>query len=388
MEGKEQELIATIEEKIKSETGKMPTKDEVKALSEQITALQAKYEEQTGTLLGVSEALEAMKAAKTMVTDVKAEIKAAAKQLSENFESGKFDQRIKVKTVGDMSTSNITGAGAQPYNIKNTDLVVALPLAFQICNVWTTDTPVVDASMDSAEGGAAATSETSAKSQADYNIYGTTYTPVAINAYTTVSRQMMKNLSYLENQITTRLNKLVMEKISIQALEGNGSTPILKGAYTFGTAFSCPAAYGSKYTSPSLYHVLLVAVGQVKGNNYTPNAIVLNPSDAIGLKLAIIEKQINLPELLVSNGQLFVSGVPVHESSNLTAGTFVVGDFALSNLVLQGAYELYIDPYSGLKNNMVTILGEQMVTHYIAKADTGAFVKGTIASALSDLTKV
>jgi HK97 family phage major capsid protein len=383
METKELELVEVIEKKINAST---EANAKINSdLADQVKALQAKVEEQNGTLITNAEALAALKVARDITQDAKTQLRSAVKQLSENFEGGKLNERIKINTVGEMALANITGTGAQPYNIKLSELVVALPVALQICNVWSTETPIVDASMDGPEGTTTATAEGSAKNMIDFNINGVTYDPQAINSYVTVSRKMMKNLGYLENMIMTRLNKKVMEKLSILALEGNGTSDLLKGAYEFGTAWAAPSAYGSKYATPTLYHVLLIAVAQVRAASYNPSAIVLHPNDAVGLKIAIIEKAINMPEAIVQNGQMFVSGVPIFESANLTADTFLCGDFSLSNIATQGGYELFVDPYTDLKTNKVTILGEIFATHYIAKADVLSMVKGPVAASIAQL---
>jgi hypothetical protein len=386
MEDQTKELVDVIEKKINAST-EANTKLNSE-LADQVKALQAKHEELTGVVITNAEALAAINTAKETIKTVRDEIKAAAKQLSENYADSKFgpQHKVKLNTVGEMLLStSITGTGVQPVDIKVTDMRIALPLAFQLCNVFSTTGDIIDASVGSEEGAVGGTAENTAKNQIDYVINGIKYSPIAYNGFVDVSRQMMKNLPYIENQIITKLNKKVFSKISTDVFNGSGSpdTSVLKGVREFATAWTTPVAYGSAYSVPTLYHVLLIGVAKSRTNLGQPDAIILTPNDAVGLKLAVIEKQINMPEAFMQNGQLFVSGVPIVEDPTYTAGEFLIGEFKnASNVALLDGYELYVDPYTGLKKNMVTILGEQMVTSYVAAADASYFIKGVIADCI------
>ena len=100
-----------------------------------------------------------------------------------------------------------------------------------------------------------------------------------------------------------------------------------------------------------------------------------------------MKKQINLPQILVQNGQLFVNGVPLKEDPSMAQGTIVVGDFNYSNIAIQDQYNVLIDPYTLMLKNQVRIRGEMCLTHYVQKGDLKAFRKFNIATVLADLTK-
>ena len=198
---------------------------------------------------------------------------------------------------------------------------------------------------------------------------------------------MLLNFGYLENFIKNRLYKKVYDKASSYAFEGtgNGAQAIWKGVNQYADAWAA-GSWAATLTNPgTLWPALLIGVAQVRSKNFEPNAILINPADYVGLQLDIITKQINLPEALVTGGTMYVSGVPVYPTNHITSDKFQIGDFKYSNIAIQQPFELFVDPYSGLKTNYVTILGEMTGCHYIQASDHEAFVLGDISTCATAL---
>ena len=319
------------------------------------------------------------------------DLKEAIIKLQENYKAGK-KERVQVKTVGDMiQSASVAGTGAKPTLLTPmSEVKLPLPIAFQICNVFQTAEGVItDVSQTNEEGGAVGTDEGSAKSQYDFVVTGAQTITSAVNAYIKITRQMLLNFGYLENFIKNRLYKKVYDKASSYALEGtgNGSQAIWKGVNQYAASWSA-GSWAAQFSNPgTLWHALLIGVAQVRTANYEPNAVLINPADYVGLQLDIIEKQINLPEALVTGGNMFVSGVPVYPTNHITSDKFQVGDYSYSNIAIQQPFELFVDPYSGLTTNYVTLLGEMTGCHYIQAADAHAFVLGDISVAQIALGK-
>jgi len=378
--------VETLIEDLKT---KSAGKEDLVKVTESITGIETGLKEVREAAVKQGAELAEMKVKSiTLVGRFKEELSAGVKQLSEQIEKRELGERIKIKAVGDMSTSNnVTGTGAQPQLLTPiSEIRIPGAVAFDGGhNVFqSTEGIITDVSQDSEEGGAARTTEGSAKEQYDFNVYGTQYVILPVNAYITVSRNMMKNLPYLENMIKTRLMKKVYEKASSQVLEGSGVSPIMKGIATFATAWSA-GNWANKIVKPCLYDVLIIGIAQARAENFNPSRIYLNPSDAAGLRLAVIANQINAPEAIFSNGQMFVAGVPIVETAQITADTFQLGEYMLSNIALQGGFEIYVDPYTGLTTNKVTILGELFCTHFVAKTDAKAFIYGTVQASINAL---
>jgi hypothetical protein len=317
------------------------------------------------------------------------DLKEAIIKLQENFKNG-VRERVQVKTVGDMiQSASVGGTGAKPTMLTPmAEVKLPVPLAFQICNVFSTSEGVItDVSQTNEEGGAAGTDEGSAKNQYDFVITGAQTITSAVNAYIKITRQMLLNFGYLENFIKNRLYKKVYDKASSYAFEGtgNGSQAIWKGVNQYADAWAA-GSWAATLTNPgTLWPALLIGVAQVRSKNFEPNAILINPADFVGLQLDIITKQINLPEALVSGGQMFVSGVPIYPTNHITSDKFQVGDYKYSNIAIQQPFELFVDPYSGLTTNYVTILGELTGCHYIQASDHEAFVLGDISTCATAL---
>ena len=323
---------------------------------------------------------------KTMVEDVQE----AIKLLVNNIENGKAHERVAIKTVGDMLTStNVAGTGAQPQRLTTLgEIRLPVPLAFQLCNVFNvTEGIITDVSQTGEEGGAAATAEGDPKTQYDFNITGAQYATTYVNSYVTVTRNMLKNFGYLENFITQRLMKKVMDKVSSYVFEGSGSAPVWKGINQTGFHTDWAAGgYATSLAKPTLLQALIIGVGQCRTAYHEPNGILMNPADRAHLLIDIIEKQINLPQLLINNGELFVDGVQVYATGHVTSDKFYIGDWSKSNVAIQSGFEMYVDPYTGLKNNKITLLGEILGIHYVQATDIGAFISGDISDAIAALT--
>lgn len=397
MNEQENTLIARIEEKMsaiseKSKAGMISEdrlKSEIEGLKNQIGTLDnsALVGELKSALENLNKEFTSLKETRVERKSFTNELGEAAEAISKAFVDMK-PTRVVLKTVGDMLTStNVTGTGARPVELMPmAEIKLPVPIGLQLSNVFqTSTTQTIDVSQAAEEGGAAASSEGSAKTQYDFNINGTSYNHTFVQSYLTVSREMMQDIPYLQSFIQSRLMKKVMDKASSYILEGSGSAPIWKGVKEFATAWAA-GSFANVYSAPNLYHVLIIGVAQCRNNNYEPNGITLNPLDYAGLQLAVIEKQMNLPEAIVSGGTLFVSGVPVYASSQVTSDAFYIGDWMYSNTAISSGFELFIDPYTGLKNNKVTILGEMRGIHFVQAADTGAFIKGDISDAIAALT--
>lgn len=313
-----------------------------------------------------------------------------AKKISADYQAGKFGEKYEIKAVGDMGLGNIGAGIVQPNLTPVSETRNRTFAMFELANVFSTNAPITDVTQEGEEGDPTFVGETGDKTQIDFNLTPTTYTPQYCAGYATVSRLSMLNLPYLENMILNNLRMRTMAVANTKCLSGNGTTDLIKGLLEFAPTFAVSGVHENAYVSPTLYHALILATTDVYSDalkSFMPNAIFIHPIDAAGLKIAVIEKQINLPQILVQNGQLFVNGVPLKEDPSMAQGTIVVGDFNYSNIAIQDQYNVLIDPYTLMLKNQVRIRGEMCLTHYVQKGDLKAFRKFNIATVLADLTK-
>jgi hypothetical protein len=72
----------------------------------------------------------------------------------------------------------------------------------------------------------------------------------------------------------------------------------------------------------------------------------------------------------------------------MTAGNFLVGDMTKANLRLRENVNIQVGYVNDdFQRNMVTILAEARAVNYVKLNDVNAFVKGTIATAITAINK-
>jgi hypothetical protein len=77
----------------------------------------------------------------------------------------------------------------------------------------------------------------------------------------------------------------------------------------------------------------------------------------------------------------YVANLPVVVTSNIAAGTYLVGDFTKSNVRIREGVNMQVGYVNDdFQRNMVTILAEARLVHYIKGNDADAFVTGDIAT--------
>jgi hypothetical protein len=86
------------------------------------------------------------------------------------------------------------------------------------------------------------------------------------------------------------------------------------------------------------------------------------------------------------NGEMRVANIIVVSTTYMTAGNFLVGDMTKSNLRIRENVNIQVGYVNDdFQRNMVTILAEARAVHYVKLNDVNAFVKGTIATAITAL---
>jgi hypothetical protein len=89
------------------------------------------------------------------------------------------------------------------------------------------------------------------------------------------------------------------------------------------------------------------------------------------------------------NGEVRVANLIVVSTTWMTAGNFLVADMKKDNLRIRENMNVTFG-YDGddFSRNMISIICEARLVNYIKLNDTGAFVKGTISTAISALDTI
>ena len=203
-----------------------------------------------------------------------------------------------------------------------------------------------------------------------------------------VSKEMLDDLSFIRSEINRDLMASVEDGMENALLNGAGGSSI-NGILSSATLFNA-GTFALTVPAANISDVLLVASAQVQSANFNATHVVLHPNDVAKLKLTKdVDGSYTYPMYLMSsNGELNVANLVVVSTTNMTEGDFLVGDFSKSNVRIREAMNVQVGYVNDdFQRNMVTILCEMRLVQYVKQNDTGAFVKGTIATAITAIEK-
>ena len=197
-----------------------------------------------------------------------------------------------------------------------------------------------------------------------------------------ISKEMLADLAFVQSEI----NRDLMASID-QAIENallNGAVGGINGILTNAVTFSAGTFAGTVVT-PNISDVIRVAIAQIQNANFEPTHVVLNPEDVAAMQLTkTATGEYTYPMFLMDVNR--VANLIVVSTTNMTAGTFLVGDFTKSNVRMREAMNVQVGYVNDdFQRNMVTILAEARLVQYVKANDYPAFVDGNIATAIAAL---
>lgn len=197
-----------------------------------------------------------------------------------------------------------------------------------------------------------------------------------------ISKEMLADLAFVQSEINRDLMASVDQAIEDALLNGavGGINGILANAVTFSAG-----TFAGTVVTPNISDVIRVAIAQIQNANFEPTHVVLNPEDVAAMQLTkSATGEYTYPMFLMDVNR--VANLIVVSTTNMTAGTFLVGDFSKSNVRMREAMNVQVGYVNDdFQRNMVTILAEARLVQYVKANDYPAFVDGTIATAISAL---
>jgi hypothetical protein len=236
--------------------------------------------------------------------------------------------RIERKTVGDMSiTSNLTGGTTS----INGPTIGPVGMAYRLNNVRDILRQTSMTGMylpllkdNGGEGTLTPVAEGGTKPDIDFDLAEATAKAEVIAGVTTVSKQFFEDVQNARTWLTDRLVELYNAVEADQLLNGNGTSPNLKGLNTAG---NFTAATGAATIN---VEQLIQAVLQMRILKRRASGIIVNPDslESLILNKADGSGEYDLPSLvsLSSVGQLMIMGVPVVDVAEQPTGIFTVHD--------------------------------------------------------------
>jgi HK97 family phage major capsid protein len=383
------------------DANKAKTLDEAKtiianAISEATKAADLKLEDlQKSTSVKFDEMDKALLEAKSENNRMKMEAKEAkpisfnqafATAMDENSDNlEKFKRKeikqfaMELKTVGDMSLSNITDLAAANVQMLP-GIIPAAPRKLHIRSLLPTGVMTTSAihylQETGSEGSVAAWADNSGtKSQIDYDLTEEVAPSEFIAGYLRITRKALDDISAMRSYLQSRLLEQYLDAEDNQLLNGSGISPNLGGLITNAEAYS-----GFRTIQ---VEKLIDSIAQIDGNNHSANGILLSPEQYYALLLTKgTTNDYTLPGLgtvTSVNGQMFISGVPVFKSTAMSDSNYLVGDWS------KGA-QLYVrenpivrffeEDGTNVRENKITVRVEGRIALPIYYTD--AFVTGSL----------
>jgi HK97 family phage major capsid protein len=232
---------------------------------------------------------------------------------------------------------------------------------------------------------AAATAETSAFGQSDFDLTASTVNVEKIGTYMRITGEMLDDIKQLTSYLSARVPEKVLSVEDNEILNGDGSSPNLDGLFTDGAAFAA-GGFALAIESANEFDVLTVALNQLALSNYQADTILLNPTDLH--KMILLKSTANeyLRNQIFSGLQPTINGIPVTVNTAVTSGKFLVGNLRqASQLWIREnlAVEFSREDSDNFQKNFVTVRAMERValTNYLPNA----IVQGTFSTAKAAL---
>jgi HK97 family phage major capsid protein len=174
-----------------------------------------------------------------------------------------------------------------------------------------------------------------------------------------VSKQLLEDAPAIASYIDTRLRDGLAQEVERQLVKGDGTTPTLSGLTDSGNY----TAY-----SPTSDDLLVDAINRAKyslwaATGFMPDAVLVNPADwgamertreAAGSGMYLY----GMPGVAAGVNPF---GVKIVLTNNVTAGTFIIGNFAASTMVYNRTGAVVEMGYDGndFTKNLVTLRAEE-----------------------------
>ena len=220
------------------------------------------------------------------------------------------------------------------------------------------------------------TTEGSELNQGDVDLKRVDAAVIKLSVYGILSEEMMEDVDGLTSYLMARLPSKLRNEEDDQIL--NHAT---YGILTKATAYTDALAD----SDISYYDILADAVRQIRDDEYQATAILLHPQDYTTLILTKDDNGQYVTPYAFMNGRITVVGVPVYQTTAMTQGTFLVGDFKLGAQVFdrrQISIEFTNTNEDNFVKDMVTVRCTERIAICVYRSK--CFIDGTFAAAMAN----
>lgn len=335
---------------------------------------------------------EGERGSQTPLSDIRKgleENKAKLAELKES-KSGEFSFVIKAPATM-LESTNISG-GNVPVEQRIPGLNIIASRRVRLLDVFTrgraTSNVISWVYQANKDGAAAGTLEGAAKNQIDFDLVVASQAVVKQTAYIKVSTEMLDDIDFIESEIRNELMRELLKRVELTAYSGNGTAPNLNGIRTVATAFAA-GTFAATVDNANEADVLVVANNQIKiAEQGEANYIFMHPSDVTKLKLYKVSATDRryVDRLLFINGTMSLDGIPIIETTLVTAGQYLIGNFDLATLYEKEGLNIQMGlDADDFTKNLRTIIAEWRGALVVKNNDRTAFVKGVFATDMAAL---
>ena len=292
---------------------------------------------------------------------------------------------FELKTVGDMSTGNVT-VGNRYGQLFNPNIIDGVSRKVHMDQILTGgaigagNTFAFMRENGAGEGDPAPVAEGATKSQFDFDLLESSVNIETIAGWLRVTRKAMSNIpgfvSFLQRRIPERFRNV----IDSQVLYGNGNTPNLKGILTSGNFTDSTSTISNPLIEKLIDDIALLEDTYERD----ANGILLRPIDYYSFfkNKSGGSGQYDLPQgVTIEGGQLRLFGIPAFATTALNTPDYIVGDWANgAQLLTQEAMriEFFDQDANNVTENKITIRVEGNYALPVYGPDY--FIKGTTAT--------
>jgi len=235
------------------------------------------------------------------------------------------------------------------------------------------------------DGSAGQTAEGAAKNQIDYDLVVNSESIKKTTAYIKVSTEMLDDIEWIESEIDAELLKELFKAVENTSYSGDGLGQNHNGLITVASSFAAGSMAGTVDNANEV-DVLASAATQIQINQEgeaEPNFIFMNPIDVYKMKSLKVSasdrRYVERVQMVGSN--LLMDGIRIIETTLVTAGKYLIGDFTKAISVQRSAIKFDI----GVENddftkNLRTILAEWRGATIVKNNDRSALIYGDFAT--------
>lgn len=388
----------SVTEEIKKEFGNVLNKEEIDQ------AIDAAHKELTKSIAEINKRFDQMDidgqkpkggfSSKSVGEQVAEQLKAKSDNLKNLKDSNQEVARggvfsFEIKAAGTMLTSSNVSGGNVPvedrlegFNIIPSRRVRLLDIMSQRSTSSTVVSWTYQANKD---GSAGQTAEGAVKNQIDFDIVVASQSIKKTTAFIKVSDEMIDDISWMNSEINNELLRELLKSVESQAYSGNNTGQNLNGVRTVATAFAA-GTFANAVDNADTLNVLDVALNQIKiaEHDLSRPAILMHPSDVTAMKMVKVSgtDRRYVDRLYIAGSNLMLDGtVPIIETTLVTAGDYLVGDFNLALLVQKDGVRIEVGyDADDFTKNLRTIRAEWRGLVIVKNNDRTAFVKGDFAT--------